>query len=211
MKTHRMCAIALGAVAGLSTAALGGTATFADAAAATDQSGADFSAVLTYSHTGGNTGQLTIDITNETPSNIGGYITALVFNIGSSDPTALAQLTSTDKGTFKDAQFVNAAPFGTPFNGGTAIGGNWNHSGTTASGILPGESAQFVFAITASDAASLNDMSFTDGAFDHNFVVRFRKMAEVNSDKVPAMAAVPAPAAAALFGLGGLAAARRRR
>ncbi len=211
MKALHLGAIALGALAGLSTAAFGGTPTFADAAAATDQSGADFTAVLAYSPTGATTGQLTINISNETASNIGGYITALVFNIGSADPGATAHLTNSSKASFLDAQYVNAAPFGSPFVGGAAIGGNWGHSGSTSTGINPGESAQFVFAINASDASSLNDMSFTEGAFDHNFIVRFRKMTNMNSDKVPAMAAVPAPAAAALLGLGGLAASRRRR
>lgn len=211
MKAKFASAVALCAAAGLSTTAFGGTPTFADAAAATDQSGAVYSAVLDYQYTGGTSGLLTINITNDTPGAVGGYMTALVFNIASADESATAEMQSTTLSAFRDAQFVNASPFGSSFRGGAAIGGNWNHSGATTTGLTPGNSASFTFLINASDAASLNDMSFTDGEYERNFIVRFRKMANENSDKVPAMTAVPTPGALALMGLGGLAAIRRRR
>lgn len=211
MKRTLTGAVALSAMAGLTASAFGGTPTFADAAAATDQSGALFSAVLDYQYSGGNQGLLTINIDNETPGSLGGYMTALVFNIASADQTASAVLQTTSLPQFRDAQYVNASPFGTSFRGGAAIGGNWNHSGSTSSGLNPGQSASFTFLITASDAAALDDMSFTDGEYERNFVVRFRKMNTANSDKVPAEIAIPAPGAVALMGLAGLGVARRRR
>lgn len=211
MKATLASAVALSAAAGLTASAFGGTPTFADAAAATNHSGADYTAVLAYQYTGGNHGLLTIDINNQSSNALGGYMTALVFNIGSSDNGARAQLQSTTLPAFIDAQFVNASPFGSSFRGGAAIGGNWNHAGSTTTGLTPGHSATFTFLITASDASALNDMSFTDGNYDHNFIVRFRKMTGFDSDKVPAMVAVPSPGALALAGLGGLAVMRRRR
>jgi len=211
MKATFASAVAFCAAAGLTASAFGGTPTFADADAATNHSGADFTAVLEYQPTGGNQGLLTININNETSASLGGYMTALVFNIGSADTGATAQLQSSTMPSFVDSQYVNASPFGSSFRGGAAIGGNWNHSGSTSTGLLPGHSATFTFLITASDAASLDDMSFTDGNYDHNFIVRFRKMTGFDSDKVPAMPAVPTPGTLALMGVGGLAVVRRRR
>lgn len=211
MRAKFASVVALCAAAGMSASALGGTPTFADAAAATDQSGAVFSAVLDYQFTGGTSGLLTINVTNDTPSHLGGYMTALVFNVASADENATAVMQSSTLSAFRDAQYVNASPFGTSFRGGAAIGGNWNHSGATSTGLTPGNTATFTFLITAADAASLDDMSFTDGEYERNFVVRFRKMTNENSDKVPAMTAIPTPGALALMGVGGLAALRRRR
>ncbi len=209
MDVIRSCAVALVAAVGVASQASAGTLLFADIASSTEQTGAAFSAALDYQFNGGSNGTLTIDLTNTTPGSVGGYITGLVFNFGTTDPAAVAILESTTQAGFTDAQMVNAAPFGNPFIGGAALGGNWLGGGSPNGGIPIGGSATLTFAINALDAAALTDASFLDGPFDHNFIVRFRGLADGGSDKVPA---VPSPGASALaIGALGMIGARRRR
>ncbi len=182
-------------------------AIFADTANSTEGLG-DFTGFLTYEHTMGEAGVLTVEITNTTSGNNRGWITGFIFNIDSDDPLASAQF---EKGThpFLDAPGQNGNPFGNPFLGGAALAGNWIDGGIPEDGIAMFDTGTFTFEVEATDAESLTARSFIlDGPFDFNFIVRLRGFIDGASDKVPA---VPAPGALALLGLGALAQRRRRR
>ncbi len=119
-------------------------------------------------------------------------------------------LTSTTNKEFLDAPNQNGGPFGNPFVGGAALEGNWLDGGMPDDGLGVGVSGTFTFDITAADADSLSAVSFIQGPYDFNFIVRFRGLGKDGefSDMVPA---IPAPGALALLGLGALAQRRRRR
>ncbi len=181
---------------------------FADTGNSTEGVG-DFSGMLTYDFVLGDMGVLTVDLTNDIDAGFGGFLTGFIFNFGSSDKDASAVLTSTTNAFFLDAQNQSGAPFGDPFVGGAALGGDWLGGGDPLTGIGPSDSGTFTFDITATDADSLSAASFLEGPYDFNFLVRFRGVGPDGelSDKVP----VPAPGALALLGLGALAQRRRRR
>jgi len=178
-------------------------------AASTEQTGANFEASLEYAHLGGAGGLLTVNMTNISSPSVGGFLTGLVFNVGSADAGASIHLASSSNAFFNDAAGAPAQPFGPYFIGGASLGhgGAWFDGGPPQRGIAAGDSASFEFAITALDAASLTAESFIEGPYDYNFVARFRGLNGGLSDKVP----VPAPGAATLLGLAGAYSLRRRR
>ncbi|HZW10643.1 MAG TPA: PEP-CTERM sorting domain-containing protein [Phycisphaerales bacterium] len=172
----------------------------------TEQTGATFSGSIDYTFNGGSNGTVVITLNNDTPPAVGGYLTGFVFNIDSIDPTVAAALSSATNANFLDTGNEAAPPFGN-YLAGAALGADWTGGGSPNGGIPVGGSAMFTFAVTASDAGSLSASSFVNGPNEFDFVARFRGLSNGGSDKVP----VPAPSAAALLGLGGLAAIRRRR
>lgn len=172
----------------------------------TGQTGATYSGTIDYTFDGGSAGSLVITLSNDTPQNVGGFLTGFVFNIDSTDPAAAASLTSAGNPNFLDTGSENAAPFGL-FDAGAALGADWTGGGQPSGGIAVGGAAAFSFDITASDASNLSASSFLNGPNDFDFVVRFRGLTGGGSDKVP----VPAPAATALLALAGAFATRRSR
>lgn len=151
-------------------------------------------------------GVLTITLTNDNTSLAGGRITALAFNIAGN---ATASLTSATHPFADLGGSVSASPYGT-FEAGAGMGGSWLGGGSPAAGIANGASGTFVFAITGPGAGSMTASSFVGAAPSVDFVVRFRGFANGGSEKAPGYL-VPAPSAAALMGLGLVAAGRRRR
>jgi len=174
----------------------------------TEMTGATFSGTADYSFAGGDTGSLVLSIMNDTPADVSGFLTGLVFNIGSSDAAAMAELVGASDPDFLDTGEENAAPFGM-FDAGAALNANWQGGGNPSGGIAVGDMETFEFLVTASDASSLTALDFLGGGTEIGMVVRFGGLADGGSDKVPNF--VPAPGAAALLGLGGLVAMRRRR
>ena len=179
---------------------------FADNANSTEGLG-DFTGTLSYEFVVGQMGGLIVDLTNTSEPDNGGWITGFIFNIGSIDPDVSATLTGSTH-PFENAPDQNGAPFGNPYLAGAALGGDWLGGGLASDGIPVGDAGSFTFDVFASDASSLTAMSFLQGPYDFNFLVRFRGFENGGSDKVPA---VPAPGALALLGLGALAQRRRRR
>lgn len=169
--------------------------------------GSAFSGGMEYVFNSGNTGTLTVSLTNTTSLSIGGYLTGFVFNIDSSDNAASASLFSATNANFLDTGSENAAPFGS-FDAGAALGANWSGGGNPSAGIAIGATESFEFTITASDASSLSSMSFV-GLNGTDFAVRFRGLDNGGSDKLLATIPTPGTGALALLGLG--VATRRRR
>ena len=174
--------------------------------ASAEQTGATFSVSLEYSAQTESAGDLVITLRNDSPAQVGGYLTGFVFNIDSADEgSGAAYLGGTDA-DFVATGPTSAQPFGL-FDAGVALGGNWEGGGDPKKGLAPGQSASFSFDVSASDADMLSASSFASGPNPYDLVVRFRGLAGGGSDKVP----VPTPASTALVALGGLFAARRKR
>jgi hypothetical protein len=138
---------------------------------------------------------IVFSVTNTTSSSVGGFFTGLVFNIGSSDSSATASLSSTSDSDFLDTGVEAANPFGT-YDAGAALKANWSGGGNPSKGIGAGLSGMFAFAITATDASSLSAMSFVGDGSD--VALRFRGLANGQSDKLlieePLLNIVPLPA-----------------
>ncbi len=207
----KLCALLTGGVAiamTASTASAQVVSISGDVSGSAEGTGANFSGSVEYVHLGGNDGQLTIDLTNDSPASVGGFLTGLLFRGSASDGPLLASLSSANPTTFLDTGPVAAGSFGS-FDGGAALNGNWQGGGTPSFGLGIGQSGQFVFDIDSANASLLTTASFLGSADDPGMVMRFRGLTGGFSDKVPV--AIPAPSALALLGLGGLVATRRRR
>ncbi|UCD74727.1 MAG: hypothetical protein JSV91_13185 [Phycisphaerales bacterium] len=163
-------------------------------------------------------GLLTVELTNTTAPDVGGYITGFLFNIASTDADASATLLGDPPPTHPFEQCtgngLNGEPYGNPFDSGAALGGEFLGGGDPTGGIAVGETGVFAFEVQADDAADLTALNFLEGGpYDFNFLVRFRGFANEGSDKVPAVV-VPLPAPMLMGGaglLGVFVAARRRR
>lgn len=169
-----------------------------------------FTGSIEYNYLSGSSGQLLINLTNTSPVENGGYITALIFNVGA------PQRSGTDTATLQFASFpafenipgpgIGGSPFGL-FDAGAGIGGQFEGGGNPTQGIGVGQSGMFEFLVASPYANVLSAESFISGPNDFNFVVRFRGFADEGSDKVP----VPVPGSVALLGLGAVAMSSRRR
>ncbi|MCL4196619.1 MAG: PEP-CTERM sorting domain-containing protein [Phycisphaerales bacterium] len=169
-----------------------------------------FTGSIEYNYLSGSSGQLLINLTNTSPVENGGYITALIFNIGA------PQRSGTDTATLQFASFpafenipgpgIGGSPFGL-FDAGAGIIGQFEGGGNPTQGIGVGQSGMFEFLVDSAYADVLSAASFISGPNDFNFVVRFRGFANGGSDKVP----VPVPGSVALLGLGAVAMSSRRR
>lgn len=169
-----------------------------------------FTGSIEYNYLSGSSGQLLINLTNTSPVENGGYITALIFNIGA------PQRSGTDTAALQFASFpafenipgpgIGGSPFGL-FDAGAGIGGQFEGGGSPSQGIGVGQSGMFEFLVASPYANALSAASFISGPNEFNFVVRFRGFADGGSDKVP----VPVPGSVALLGLGAVAMSSRRR
>lgn len=185
-----------------------------DTAASTSGLG-NFSGSLTYSFTDATTAQLIIELTNTSPIDNGGFLTAFVFN-NPGDLIESVGFSSTDLDFqllggpgFDDG--VNGAPFG-QFDVGSSTG-DFEGGGAPSAGLGVGQSATFTFLFTGTLLDTLSDLSFLS-AFSEGtgagegyqaFVARFRGFNDDGSDKVPAIPTpgteVPEPATVGLLGI----------
>ena len=185
---------------------------FGDIASSNGMTGASFSGSVGYDFVSGNTGTLTVSLTNTTAPSIGGFLTGFVFDIAGVDAGASATLSSATNSNFLNTGSENAMPFGI-FEAGAALKAKWEGGGPPSDGLAIGDSGIFEFIVNASDASSLSASSFLGDTGDW-FAVRFRGLDNGGSDKL-LINVVPLPSAAVaglgMLGLGlGVRTARRR-
>jgi len=192
-------------VAALTGAASAGSVDIAsDVSNSTEGLGA-FEGTLSYSYDDFfDIGTLVVELTNTSDPSNGGFITAFLFNIDSTDDDASAELTDASHDAFRNAtgKGLNGMPFGRRFDAGAGLRGKFQGGGNPAGGVAVGDTGIFTFEVTADDAADLDAINFVEGPHDFNFVVRFRGFEDGGSDKTPA-AVVPLPAPF-LLGLAGV-------
>ena len=172
---------------------------FGDVAGSTEGIG-NFTGELTYI----SSGVLTIELTNTSPEDNGGFITAFVFNNpGGMISSVSLSSTDLDFGLIGGPSFnggIDAPPFGS-FDIGASIG-----NGRPARGISVGNTETFTFALTGAGLDLLDEQSFVEELSDSRknrkfFVVRLKGFDDDGSDKVPAKT-VPEPGALFLLGAG---------
>jgi hypothetical protein len=157
-----------------------------------------------------NSWAVTISLTNTSPAANGGYITAFIFNIDSSDPNASATLVS-GPSPWMDTPHANGQPYGNPYTAGASIDMSFQGSGGNPNqGIGVGGTGVFTFTVSATDAAALSASSFINGPYPYDFLVRFRGFENHSSDKVPGQI-VPGPAVLTAMAFGLAMIGRRRR
>ena len=178
-------------------------------AASAEQTGANYAGTLTYTHLGGSSGSLVINLMNTTPGGVGGFLTGIAFRFPITGNASGANLTTGPSNAWNDIPGGSASPFGN-FIGVTSTGGNWEGGGPPSAGIGIGLSGSWTFSIASDNAAALTAGSFITGGNAPSFVVRFRGLNDGGSDKVPGQL-VPGPGVMGLAGVAGLMAARRRR
>ena len=205
---HRpMLAAALAAGALAATALAGDSSSWLYLPCAEGSEGnGTFTAMVTYSWTGGSTSSISVELTNTGTSMLSdGYITAIALN-GAPGTTGMSFISCTSANFGGLAGPVNAAPFG-DFMVGASLGQNWEGGGQPSNGIAVGVTETFVFSM-AGDAALLGSLSAQDclDSTGYAMAIRFRGG---EGGKVLGCA-VPGPGAAALFAIGGLLGRRRR-
>lgn len=197
------------AAASLSAAALAGDSTsWLYLPCESTEGIASFSAMVTYSWMGGSTASISIDLLNNTQASLGGYITAIALN-GAPGSSGMSFVSCTS-GAFQGlAGPVSGSPYGS-FMAGASTGSSWLGGGSPTGGLSSGQSATFNFSLSGSSAL-LSGLSAEDclDSTGYAMAVRFRGGEGGWSDKVVGCA-VPAPGAAALIALAGMASRRRR-
>jgi hypothetical protein len=169
-----------------------------------------YTGTVTFTSNTATTGTLAVSLTN-TSTFAGGRITGLILLNNAEWAGVTVALASTSNAAFTDTSTESGSPFG-DFRGGMALGGSWLGGGSPNSGTPIGSTLTATFNISGTGVGAMTAANFVNPVAGHyQFVVRFRGFENGGSDKLPAQI-VPAPgAAAALFGAGGLMAARRRR
>ena len=179
-----------------------------DASNSTENLGS-FEGTIDYSPVNGLEGTLVISLTNTSVASNGGFLTGLLFNFESLDAGANASLASATH-PFADTGGGSGSPFGSDYDAGAALGGDFLGGGSPNAGVAVGATGVFTFSIVASDAASLTASSFINGPYAFDFIVRFKGFVDGGSDKVPAIV-VPTSGSLALATLAVLVPIRRRR
>ena len=191
-----------------------------DLSGATEPNNTTFSADVSLSSLTNGNYELTIKLVNTTTSSaVGGYITGFAF----STPTGATYVSGSYQTTNSDFSLLTAPVSTQPFPSqdlGAALGGSWTGGGSPNDGIAWSAAGtnSATFTYDFSGTGLTEDMFKTaliGTSSDPGFLVRFRGLANGQSNKVPAAAAlVPEPTSFALLGIGltgALLGLRRRR
>ena len=176
-----------------------------------------FTGSLDYTPLSATSGSLIVRITNTSEESVGGFLTALAFNVNSSDTDRRAMMFFGPH-NWNGHMHMDAEPFGTHFDGGAAsfqMAAPFGENGQANRGLGVGETGIFDFMIHSDDAGELTSADFIlGGPGVFNFVVRFHAFAGGGGDAVPAeVASMPLPSAAlmGMAAMAGLLSHRRRR
>ncbi|MFM9958891.1 MAG: hypothetical protein ACKVZJ_12540 [Phycisphaerales bacterium] len=211
VKIKTSCAVLASALSLLAAAgaANAGIMIGSNASAGEGNTNATFTGTLDYTPNTATTGTLTVVLTNTTAPALNARLTAFVFNIGSALSPSSLLLTQVGA-NLSNISGGSANPFGSSYVGGAGTGGQFEGGGSPNNGIAPGNSGTFTFRITTTSAPALTASDFLTGPYNHDFVVRFRGLADGSSSKIPATI-VPAPGVGAMALMSVCAMARRRR
>ena len=181
----------------------------------------DFDGTFSYNAADASNATLIVQLTNTSPINNGGFITDFYFNnpLASITNVALDAVGTTDPdfsilGGPGYANAIIGSPYG-QFDIGAGIG-----NGKPSQGIGVGVTESFKFILTGANLNNLSEgkfmkeLSFESGAGEgcEPFIVRFQGFINDKSDKVPDdFHHTPEPVTTALFGLGILGFAFKRK
>jgi len=184
---------------------------YGDTEASTEELG-DFTGNVTYAAFDSTSAEFVVQLTNTTPVDNGGYLTAFAFNNPDNQITNIS-LSSSDSdfnlvggSSFDDE--VGVGRYG-DFDIGASIGRD-RDGGNPRQGIAPGSTETFAFALAGTNLESLTVQSFVEELSSDTrnaefMVSRFRGINNDGSDMVPGTvgaAPVPEPATMLLFGSG---------
>lgn len=203
---------AIGACCVVSGAALADMVNISSNAAASSNAPSSYGAytgTISFTASSATAGWLAISLTN-TSTFAGGNITGIILLNNAQWSGVTVVLASTSNANFTDTSTESGSPFGS-YRGGMALGGSWLGGGSPNNGTPIGSTLTATFNISGTGVGAMTAANFVnpvDGNYQFN--VRFRGFDNGGSDKLPAQI-VPTPGAAAVLGLGGLLATRRRR
>ncbi len=155
-----------------------------------------FTGSMEWSYLGGDTGSLTVTLTNTSPAGNGGFLTGFVFNVRPAVSVVYDGAMDGWSAVFDES----AVPFGV-FDTGAALGGDWLGGGSPLGGLGVGSTWSFGFSVTGESSvlAAIVAHDFFDESAGIGFAARFRGFADGGSDKVTSTLPGPATLAAPLF------------
>jgi hypothetical protein len=145
---------------------------------------AQFDGTATYDSS---TGKLTIDVHNTTTASTGGFLTALALDATGPGGAYEAAAGSGIADLRNHKGIVNAPPFG-KYHAGAGTHGKWNAGAGASHGIAAGDSKNFVFDVSGSNASSLTVADFlTPGKTGQEIVATFKKLDHHYTDRAGAV------------------------
>jgi hypothetical protein len=175
-------------------------------------SAGSFTGAIEYQALSPTAAKLIISLTNTSPEDNGGYLTAFAFNnpLDLINDVVLSYSNDPDFKLIGGDEFddsVATNPFGDSDIGASATKNEWLGGGSPTGGLAVGATGNFTFSFTGTALNTLTTESFMNalstggGGGAEWLLVRFRGFEDGDSDKVPARP-VPEPTTLVLLGSG---------